>query len=159
MPVLSVLFVSLERIVKLQNQSCELWDFTWFFSFRFIYICLVVFQCLVLLQVTKCFVPVQIFWASPKILSHLVPLQKLLRQHKNEFYWMQIIFWSSTKCLWLAQYVNQFLVRYKKFGPAQNILGPVKGQGIRKTKVYKISFNRFQWKASFWNATSDKLDV
>ena len=44
---------------------------------------------------------------------------------------MQIIFLSGTKCLWLAQYVNQFLVWHKKCGPAQNILGPVKGQGIR----------------------------
>ena len=26
--------------------------------------------------------------------------------------------------------VNNFLVWHKKFGPAQNILGPVKGQGI-----------------------------
>ena len=32
--------------------------------------------CLVHLQVQKCFVPVQIFWASPKIWMHLVPLQK-----------------------------------------------------------------------------------
>jgi hypothetical protein len=31
----------------------------------------------------------------------------------------------------LAQYVNKFLVRHKKFGPAQDILRPVKGQGIR----------------------------
>ena len=29
----------------------------------------------------------------------------------------------------LAQYVNKFLVRHKKFELAQNILGPVKGQG------------------------------
>ena len=43
---------------------------------------------------------------------------------------MQIIFWSGTKCFWLAQYVNKFLVQQKKFGLAQNILGPVKGQGI-----------------------------
>ena len=74
--------------------------------------------------------PVQIFWASPKIWLHLVPLQKLLCWHKNQFYWMQIIFLSGTKCLWLAQYVNKFLVRHKKFGPAQNILRPVKGQDI-----------------------------
>jgi hypothetical protein len=50
--------------------------------------------------------------------------------HKNQFYWMQIIFLSGTKCLWLPQYVNKFLVWHKKFGSAQNILGPVKGQGI-----------------------------
>ena len=43
---------------------------------------------------------------------------------------MQIIFLSGTKCLWLPQYVYQFLVWHKKFGLAQNILGPVKGQGI-----------------------------
>ena len=43
---------------------------------------------------------------------------------------MQIIFLSGTKCLRLAQYVNKFLVGHKKFGPAQTIWGPVKGQGI-----------------------------
>ena len=42
----------------------------------------------------------------------------------------QIIFWSGTKSLGQAQYVNQFLVWHKKFGPVQNVLGPVKGQGI-----------------------------
>ena len=44
---------------------------------------------------------------------------------------MQIIFLYGTKCLWLAQYVNKFLGWLKKFGPAQKILEPVKGQGIR----------------------------
>jgi hypothetical protein len=29
-----------------------------------------------------------------------------------------------------VQNVNQFLVWHKKFGPAQNVLRPVKGQGI-----------------------------
>ena len=43
---------------------------------------------------------------------------------------MQIIFLSGTKCLRQPQYANKFLVRHKKFGPSQNILGPVKGQGI-----------------------------
>ena len=90
-----------------------------------------VYLCLVLLQVPKFFVPFQIFWASPKIWLHLVPLQKLLSRHINEFYRMQIIFLSGTKCLWLEQYVNKFLVWHKKFGTAQNILWPVKGQGIR----------------------------
>ena len=85
--------------------------------------------CLVLLQIPKCFVQVQMFCASPKIWLHLVPLQNLLCWHKNQFYWIQIIFLPGTKCLWLP-YVNKFLVWHKKFGPAQNILGPVKGQGI-----------------------------
>ena len=78
----------------------------------------------------KCFGLVQIFWASPKIWLHLVPLQKCLCWHKKQFYWMQIICLSGTKYLWLPQYVNEFLVWHKKFGPAQNILGPVKGQVI-----------------------------
>ena len=94
--------------------------------------------CLVFIQVPKCFVPVQIFWASPKIWLRLVPLQKLLCRHKNQFYWMQIIFLSGTKFLWLPQYVNEFLVWLKKFGPAQNILVPVKGQGIYFLKICSI---------------------
>ena len=40
-------------------------------------------------------------------------------------------------------YLNNFFVWHKKFGPAQNILGPVKGQGIsdlpRKPEVYLFS--------------------
>ena len=43
---------------------------------------------------------------------------------------MQIIFLCGTKCLRLPQSVNKFLVWHKIFGPAQNILGPAKGQGI-----------------------------
>ena len=74
--------------------------------------------------------PVQIFWVSPKIRLHLVPLQKLLCWHKKQFYWVQINFLSCTKCLWLPQYLNKFMVRHKTFGPTQNILGPVKGQSI-----------------------------
>ena len=41
---------------------------------------------------------------------------------------MQIIFLSGTN-------VNKFLGRLKKFGPAQNILGPVKGQGIKEFQI------------------------
>ena len=40
----------------------------------------------------------------------------------------------------LAQYVNQFLVWHKKFGLAQNVLGPVKGQGIKGQGISKFSF-------------------
>ena len=94
------------------------------------------FYCLVRLQVPKCFVSVQFFWASPKFWLHLVPHQNLLCRHKNRFYWMQIIFLSGTKYLWLPQYVNKFLVWHKKFGLAQNILGPVKGQGIRRPQTF-----------------------
>ena len=70
------------------------------------------------------------FEPARKIWLHLVSLQKLLCRHKKQFYWVHIIFLSGTKCLRLPQYVNKFLVWHKKFGPAQNILWPVKGQGI-----------------------------
>ena len=51
---------------------------------------------------------------------------------------MQIIFLFRTKCLWLAQYVNKFLVKHIKFGLAQNILRPVKGQGINENFDEKV---------------------
>ena len=95
-------------------------------------------QCLVLSQVPKFFVPVQTFSASPKIWLDLVPLQNLLCRHKKQFYWMQIIFYPSPKFLWLPQYVKKFLVWHKKFGPAQNSLGPVKRQGINEKYPYYI---------------------
>ena len=119
-----------------QTFLCSLCDWKTFQSCKHGYLCLV------LLQIPKCFVLVQIFWASPKIWLHLVPLQKLLCWHKNQFYWMQIIFLSGTKCLWLPQYVNEFLVWHKQFGPARNILGPVKGQGIFEKSSYHASIVR-----------------
>ena len=67
--------------------------------------------------------------AGPNFLSqpkNLTAFSASSCQHKNQFYWTQIIFMTGTKCLWLPQYVNTFLVWHKKFGPAQKI---VKGQG------------------------------
>ena len=113
-------------------------------------------ECLVFLQVPKCFEPVQIFWVSPKIWLHLVPLQKLLCRHKKQFYWMQIIFLAGTKCLWLAQYVNKFLLWHKKFGPAQNILRPVKGQGINL--IYSCNFLCPEWSETFWKLFLSKQE-
>ena len=43
-------------------------------------------------------------------------------------------------------YVNKFFVWHKKFGPAQNILGPVKGQGINAIKI-------LDWLKKFWRAS------
>ena len=42
----------------------------------------------------------------------------------------KIVSWSSAQSLGPAQYVNKLLVPHKNFGPVQNILGPVEGQGI-----------------------------
>ena len=49
----------------------------------------------------RCFGPVQTFGSRPKIELHLVMPKKILCR-------MEFIFWSCTKSLGLAQYVNQF---------------------------------------------------
>ena len=80
----------------------------------------------------------KMFCAGPNILSQpknltafsasskpFVSAQKPILLNANHLF-----VWKK-KCLWLAQYVNKFLGWLKKFGPAQNILGPVKGQGNR----------------------------
>ena len=79
--------------------------------------------------------PVQTFWARPEIKLHLVPVQTIfvLSQKLKK---MEKMFWSITKSLGLAQYVNRILVLHKKLGPAQNIVGPIKGQGIRPPKYF-----------------------
>ena len=60
---------------------------------------------------------------------------------------MQTIFLSGTKCLWLPQYVNKCLVWHKIFGPAQNILGLVEGQGIIFAEILLL-FRRIWWNPS-----------
>jgi hypothetical protein len=52
---------------------------------------------------------------------------------------MKIIFWRGTKCLGLAQNVYKFYDRLKKFGPAQNVMGPVEGRGITLQSEYRAS--------------------
>ena len=54
--------------------------------------------CLVLLQVPKCFVPVQIFWASPKIWLHLVPAQKPILLNANHLFVWHKMFVTCTIC-------------------------------------------------------------
>ena len=88
--------------------------------------------CLVLLQVPKCFVLVQIFWARPKIYLHIVPATNILCQTKRWFAFSKIVFCASTKVYEEALNAIKFLGWLKIFGPAQNILGPVKGQGISR---------------------------
>ena len=49
---------------------------------------------------------------------------------------MEIISQSGTISFGPAQYVNQYLVWHKKFGPVQNILLPVEGRGINVGEEY-----------------------
>jgi hypothetical protein len=50
---------------------------------------------------------------------------------------MQIIFLSGTKWMFVTATICTFLVWHKNFEPAQNILGPVKGQGIIVWKMFR----------------------
>ena len=54
--------------------------------------------CLVLLQASKSFVPVQMFWARPKIELNLVLLQFFLCWHKNQILVYHNKFGTSTIC-------------------------------------------------------------
>ena len=92
--------------------------------------------CLVLFQVPKCFVPLQIFWASPKIYLHIVDVTKILCQTNSWFAliaFSKIGFCAGTKVFEEALNAVKFLGWLKKFGPAQNILGPVK-----RTRHYSV---------------------
>ena len=82
------------------------------------------------LQVPKCFGLVQIFCARPKIYSHIVAVTNILCQTKRWFAFSIIGFCATTKVFEEALNAVKFLGWLKKFGPAQNILGPVKGQVI-----------------------------
>ena len=88
------------------------------------------YLCLVLLQVPKCFVLVQIFCARPKIYLDIVTVTNILCQTKRWFAFSKIGFCAGSKVFEKALNAVKFLGWLKTFGQAQNILGPVKGQGI-----------------------------
>ena len=73
----------------------------------------------------------KMFCAGPKIYLHIVPVTKILCQTKRWFAISKIGFCAGTKVFEEALNAIKFLGWLKKFGQAQNILGPVKGQGIR----------------------------
>jgi hypothetical protein len=80
------------------------------------------------------------FCARPKIYLHIVAVTNILCQTKRCFAFSRIIFCAGTKVFEEALNAVKFLGWLKKFGPAQNILGPVKGQGIniREIRIYEI---------------------
>ena len=59
-----------------------------------------------------------------------MPVTKILCQTKRWFAFSKIVFSAGTKVFEEALNEVKFLDWLKTFGPAQNILGPVKGQGI-----------------------------
>ena len=78
----------------------------------------------------------KIFWAVPnflcqtKIYLQIVEVTNILCQTKRWFAFSKIGFCAGTNVFEEALNAVKFLVWLKKFAPAQNILGPVKGQGI-----------------------------
>ena len=75
---------------------------------------------------------VQIFCARPKMYLHIVAITNFLCQSKRKFAFSKIGFCASTKVFEEALNAVKFLGWLKIFGQAQNILGPVTGQGIRE---------------------------
>ena len=59
-----------------------------------------------------------------------MPVTNVLCQTKRLFAFSKIGFCADTNVFEEALNAVQFLGWLKKIGPAQNILGPVKGQGI-----------------------------
>ena len=76
----------------------------------------------------------QIFCASPKIYLHIV----IMCQTKRWFAFSTIGFCAGTKVFEEALNAFKFLGWLKIFGPAKNILGPVKGQGISHNNSSKL---------------------
>ena len=70
------------------------------------------------------------FWAGPKIYLHIVADPKILCRTKRLLAFSKIGFCPGTKVFEEALNAVKFLDWLKKFGSAQNILGPVNGQGI-----------------------------
>ena len=71
----------------------------------------------------------KMFWAGP---NFFVPVTNILCQTKRWFAFSKIVFCAGTKVFEEALNAVKFLGWLKIFGPAQNILRPVKGQGINE---------------------------
>ena len=125
------------RILERVQAFCTSFDYWDFLIFPPSYVCPV------LLQVPKYFVPVQIYCAGPKIYLHIVPVTNILCQTKRWIAFSKIGFCAGTKVFENALNAVKFLGWLKKFGPAQNILEPVKGQGIR---FYQIDSKEFAFR-------------
>ena len=88
---------------------------------------------------SKFFVPDQKFIYILCQLDALVPVTNILRQNKRWFAFSKIGFCACTRDF--EEALNAVKVKFlgwlKKFGPAKNIFGPVKGQGIRFLNMFQ----------------------
>ena len=74
---------------------------------------------------------------------YIVAVTNILRQTKRCFAFIKVVFCAGTKVFEEALNAAKFLGWLKKFGPAQNILGPVKGQGISLGNNISTSHKHF----------------
>ena len=70
------------------------------------------------------------FLCQTKIYLDIVPVPNFLCQTKRLFLFSKFSFSTGTVFFGVALNAKEFMVRHKIFEPAQNILGPVEGQGI-----------------------------
>ena len=75
------------------------------------------------------------FCARPNIYLHIVAVTIILCQTKRCFAFSEIVFCAGSKVFEEALIAVKFLGWLNKFGLAQNILGPVKEQGINSKYV------------------------
>ena len=64
--------------------------------------------------------------------------QTFCASQKDDLHSVKLVFCAGTKVFEEALNTVKFLGWLKKFGPAQNILGPVKGQGINVPGHYAM---------------------
>ena len=82
------------------------------------------------------------FCVSPNFLSqpkNLTAFSAFSKTFVSAQRLIRLILLNAKKIVWhkMHQYANQFLVWHKKFGPAQNILGTVEGQGISVRRLHQ----------------------
>ena len=94
---------------------------------------------------------VQFFFAIQNFYLQFVAVINILCRTKTWFAFSKIDFCAGTKVFEEALNAVKFLGWFKKFGPAQNVLGPVKGQGISyvsKLWLYKMFQGQIEKKAN-----------
>ena len=75
--------------------------------------------------------------SDQKFIYILCQSQIFCARQKDDLNSVKLVFYASTKGFEEALNAVEFLGWLKKFGMAQNILGPVKGQGIKRLKRLK----------------------
>jgi hypothetical protein len=78
--------------------------------------------------------------SDQKFIYILWQSQKFCARQKDDLHSVKLFFCAGTKVFEEALNAVIFLGWLKKFGPAQNILGPVKGQGINQLQYLESQF-------------------